>query len=307
MPTQESFAAVLSEAIASANLSLTDIVNQLEQQGLTLSTASLSYWKTGKSLPTRKNSLPVLNAIETMCSLPSGTLVRAVKNDVKTKRNRQIFVSETHPRLPDNTHAQVPKDSEDLESGINWEYEAEREIITDSYHISADFQSIQSEVMILARITNPSHSYLHISSYLSTDEGEFDTNDTGLRYMEGATIGDVIRHKNSKSITLRLDLPAERKVGDLHRVFYLPAPFHPTSPCKQSPNRHLAWPLRMYNCNVVFEGDVPDHIEWVTEATEQGRGGRVKQITTRNIQPDGNTVQITLENAQGVMGYFRWS
>ena len=63
----------------------------------------------------------------------------------------------------------------------------------------------------------------------------------------------------------------------------------------------------MYNCSITFEGDVPENIEWVTEATEQEHGGRVKQITTRRIRPDGNTVQITLENVQGIMGYFRWN
>lgn len=307
MVEQHTFSTILNQAIASSGLSLTNIVDELDKKGLTLSAASLSYWKTGKSLPTRRSSRPILEALEAMCSLTPGTLIQAAQSDSEANHNRHILNSSSHTRVPNNAHAQVPSESEDLESDIQWEYEAEREIIVDSYHISADFKQIQSEIMILARITNPTRSHLHISSYVSADDEQYADSETGLRYLEGAVIGEIIRHKDSRAITLRLDLPEERKVGELHRVFYLPAPFYPTSPCTLSPNRHLAWPLRLYNCSVCFEGDIPDNIEWVTEKTQQTHGARTKQITTQRVQPNGNTVQISLENAQGIMGYFRWS
>lgn len=307
MTAPRTFSTILTQAIASSGLSLTDIVNELGKQGLTISTASLSYWKTGKSLPTRKNSLPILQAIETICSLKPGTLVEAAKIDSQVNHNRRTFTSTYNNRAPDNTHTQVPADSEELESEIQWKYEAEREIIVDSFHVSADFKQIQSEVLILARITNPTHSHLHVSSYLSHDDTQYSDTETGLLYLEGATIGDIIRHENSRSITLRLDLPQERKVGELHRVFYLPTPYHPNSPCTESPFRYFAWPLRMYNCSIVFEGEVPENIEWVTEGSRHSNGSRIKQITTQRVQPSDNTVQITLENVQGIMGYFRWS
>ncbi|MBR6460107.1 MAG: hypothetical protein IKS49_08185 [Actinomycetaceae bacterium] len=307
MAEQRTFSTILTQAIASSGLSLTDIVNKLDQQGLTLSAASLSYWKTGKTLPTRKTSRPILEAIEDICSLAPGTLFEAAQSDSNANRGRHIPASTSKARIPDNTHTQVPRESEDLESDIDWSYEAEREILIDSFHISPDFMTIQGEITILARITHPSYSHLHISSYLSADEGEFADNETGLRYIEGAAIGDVIRHKNSKSLTVRLDLPEESKVGDLRRVFYLPPPYHASEPCTASPIRHFAWPLRMYNCHIFFEGKVPENIEWVTEETQERGISRVKHITTQRIQPSGNTVQISLENVQGVMGYFRWS
>ena len=106
---------------------------------------------------------------------------------------------------------------------------------------------------------------------------------------------------------MRLDLPEERKVGDLHRIFYLLAPHRSTSLCTQAGGRHLSWPLHMYNCSVVFEGDIPENIEWVTEETQEHDGSRVKQTMTQRVQPNGNAVQISLENAKGILGYFRWT
>lgn len=307
MAAQHAFSTILNQAIQSSGLSLTYISNELKKQGMNVSTASLSYWKTGKSLPTRKSSRPILAALETMCSLTPGTLIQAAQSDSKANRDRYILNSSSRTRVPNNAHAQVPSESEDLESNIQWDYEAEREIIIDSHHISADFMQIQSQIMILARIANTARSHLHISSYVGADDEQYADSETGLRYLEGAVIGDIIRHKDSRAITLRLDLSEERKVGELHRVFYLPAPFYPTSPCTVSPNRHLAWPLRMYNCSVTFEGDVPNKIEWVTEKTQEKHGARTKQITAQRVQPSGNTVQISLENIQGIMGYFRWT
>ncbi|MBR5951165.1 MAG: hypothetical protein IKZ87_07010 [Actinomycetaceae bacterium] len=307
MVEQHNFASVLNQAITSSGLSLTDIVNELDKQDLTLSAASLSYWKTGKSLPTRKSSLPILSAIEAMCSLPAGTLIKAARADSQANNNRQILSSASHTRVPDNVRSQVPKEAEDTEKDVNWEQEAEREILIDSHHISADFRGMRSEIMILSRIVTPTRSHLHVSSYLSEAEEKFSDTETGIRYLEGASVGEIIRHENNQTLTLRLDLPETCKVGDLHRVFYLPAPFTHPSPCKQSPNRYLAWPLRMYTCNLVFEGEVPENIEWVTEGTQERAGSRIKQVTTQRVYPSGNTVQISLENVKGIVGYFRWS
>lgn len=307
MASQHTFATILNQAIQSSGLSLTDIVNELDKQGLTVSAASLSYWKTGKTLPTRKSSVPILKAIEVLCSLTPRTLIDAAQSDAQVNSNRKILNSTSHNQTPATAHTQISSDSEEMDSKIQWEYEAEREILIDSYHVSADFTQIQSEIMILARVTNPARSHLHISSHSTTDEERFADNETGLRYLEGATVGDIIRHDNNHFITLRLDLPEDRKSGEMQRVFYLLAPFRHSTPCTQAPSRFFAWPLRMYNCHVFFEGDVPKNIEWVSEETQEHNGSRIKQITTQRIQPNGNTVQVTLENVRKITGYFRWT
>lgn len=64
------FATRLSRAVAERGVSLHGLRADLRAGGLDVSVATLSYWSTGRSLPTRGRSLEVVQALESLLGLP---------------------------------------------------------------------------------------------------------------------------------------------------------------------------------------------------------------------------------------------
>lgn len=81
----DDFAAALRCAIAARGVSLGHLRRVLAEEGFTISTASLSYWQSGRSVPERPSSLAALGALERCLELPRGFLahrVPGVRRDV---------------------------------------------------------------------------------------------------------------------------------------------------------------------------------------------------------------------------------
>ena len=76
--TGNEFARRLSAAIAARNLSLERLRAHLAQHGVEVSTATLSYWSTGRSRPTRTKSMAVVDFLETVLQVDSGHLSEAL-------------------------------------------------------------------------------------------------------------------------------------------------------------------------------------------------------------------------------------
>jgi len=69
-----SFAEALRNAIDRRGLGLERIRDHLQQRGVTISVATLSYWRSGRSRPERKSSLEALPHLEEVLGLPPGAL-----------------------------------------------------------------------------------------------------------------------------------------------------------------------------------------------------------------------------------------
>ncbi|MGO4956438.1 helix-turn-helix domain-containing protein [Luteococcus sp. Sow4_B9] len=76
------FAQRLTAAIARRGLSLHRIQTRLTAADLKVSTATLSYWASGRSRPTRGRSLDVVRALEQILDVEAGHLVRAMTTEV---------------------------------------------------------------------------------------------------------------------------------------------------------------------------------------------------------------------------------
>lgn len=85
-----SFAGVLSAAIQQRGLSLERIRARLEAAGVPVSIATLSYWQSGRSLPTRARSYHTLVELEKILHLDSGTLTIFTYTTVG-RRRRALF------------------------------------------------------------------------------------------------------------------------------------------------------------------------------------------------------------------------
>lgn len=122
--SQAEFSAVLSAAIAQRDLTLNRIVQRLQESGTPVSIATLSYWQTGRSLPTRTRSLRVLQELEKILRVPAGHLTGALppqgaaRWEAAPKRPQDQRISETLASLgfrpePDFTN-QTLQDSIDV-------------------------------------------------------------------------------------------------------------------------------------------------------------------------------------------------
>jgi len=92
--TQPAFSAVLSRAVQARGLSLDRIRARLEAAGVPVSNATLSYWQSGRSLPTRARSLRTLVELEAILQLDAGTLIELIRTaDGRTRH--QLFAWQT--------------------------------------------------------------------------------------------------------------------------------------------------------------------------------------------------------------------
>ena len=65
---------VLRAAIQASGLSLNRIQFRLQERGLMVSSATLSYWQSGRRRPTRQESVLVVRTLEDVLRVPEGTL-----------------------------------------------------------------------------------------------------------------------------------------------------------------------------------------------------------------------------------------
>lgn len=77
---QPTFAAVLSKAVQARGLSLDRIRARLEMAGVPVSNATLSYWQSGRSMPTRARSLRTLVELESILELEPGSLIELIRS-----------------------------------------------------------------------------------------------------------------------------------------------------------------------------------------------------------------------------------
>ncbi|MGO4957761.1 helix-turn-helix domain-containing protein [Luteococcus sp. Sow4_B9] len=77
-PGEADFAARLAASVQQRGLSLSRIRRRVEEMGLSVSEATLSYWCTGRSRPIRASSLEVVRALEIILGTEPGWLVAAL-------------------------------------------------------------------------------------------------------------------------------------------------------------------------------------------------------------------------------------
>lgn len=77
-PSAADFADTLSRAVSRRGLTLENLSQQLRDQGRPVSISTLSCWQTGRSIPSRANSIKAVESLEGLLGLPEGMLIRAL-------------------------------------------------------------------------------------------------------------------------------------------------------------------------------------------------------------------------------------
>ncbi|MBR6459799.1 MAG: helix-turn-helix transcriptional regulator [Actinomycetaceae bacterium] len=297
-----SFASRLNEAFINAPWSLDRIVEMLAEQDLHISQATLSHWRTGRSVPKRHNSLRIVAALEEILGLTPQSLISLLRSYTEIHADNLAPSSETKPHHIDSSFNILFEDSD---REMDWSNEIQRELLEGETIISSDFLTQTHTVVILARVPQKANPCLHVRIGLDETDVIPETGYVELFDIKGATIGERKLYNNGRTTVTRLDLPDSCYPGQLHRISYTYS-YQSTIPFTEGLLQIFAWPLRFYVNRVEFEGKVPKHIEWVEETIREEDHKTYTSIATRPVVPIGNTIQICIENPASSRGQFRW-
>ena len=84
------FAEALRHAIDQRGLGLERIRDRLNQRGVSISVATLSYWQSGRSRPERKASLAALPHLEAVLGEPPGSLLATLAPQSLRRRRARV-------------------------------------------------------------------------------------------------------------------------------------------------------------------------------------------------------------------------
>ena len=292
--------------MASSDMSLGALTRELNARGFSIAQATLSYWKSGRSVPRRASSFPIVEEIEKILNLVPGVLLAALNNKPNNGddvlRSMKYFAGvDMAPQYADTYDKER---FQLLDAGVEWENEARREILDEEIVISSDFMFLTKRTTVVARAMKDSGATLHVSASLEPEEMADKRNNPEIYDIEGAEVLSMKFIDGGATSIVELGLP-DKPAPCMHRVaysygFYAPQPF------TEIPGRAFAWPLTFYTCSVVFEGEAPRHIEWIVMASDDGKDGRQKTILTQELTPVNNKVQVSVENIGNCIAYMRW-
>lgn len=297
-----SFASRLDEALIAAPYSLDRIVDILAKQGLKVSQATLSHWRSGRSTPKRYNSLRIVAALEDILTLPSQALSSLLPSDIKKNTDASPPESGTEPSPVDSSFSFL---YDEADRATDWSNEVQREFMEGETVVSADFLTQTYSFVILARVPQVQHPCLHVSVGLNNTDVIPETGYVDFYNIKGATIGERQVYADGLTTVTRLDLPSSCYPGQLHRISFTYS-CQSTVPYTTSLLQLLVWPLHFYVSRVEFEGKVPENIEWIEETVQEEDNATYTSISTRPVIPIGNTIQICIEKPEATRGYFRW-
>lgn len=306
--TTAGFAVQLRGALARSGLSLQQVVNTLAERGMPTTQATLSYWKSGRSLPRRKSSKPIVVELERILGLSKDTLIEALQQDLRAVgATRQASLL-----APSSGSAPTPIGITDNDRWrefsplIDWESDVRRETMSETITIRADRMSATRQIVCLARIPRTPAAAFHAGVFLNEDDVVPDGG-PDLHGVEGATVGSIVTSDDGRSSVVRLDIPSGLRPGELHRIGFS-YDYFSTQPLRQACERAFAWPLRLYTARVVFEATEADHRQiQYTHARADLRGRITHHVTSSMEVPVfAQAAQVTLENVTPSFGRFHW-
>lgn len=237
--TLGSFADTLRRAIADRGLPLDRLHARLEQSGVPVSVATLSYWQSGRSQPERKRSLDALAHLEEILDLDAGTLLATLPSTRERARRAEVVgLDAVWPERPQTTVL------ERLDT--RWDEELDRVSLHDVLVIGADRrqESLTVRQVLRARRDGPDrrvvlHCHDDPAGALPSIEplqgcrvGALETDDVGVTGAE-------------------LVFPRPLRRGESHIVEYRLASGDP-GPLEHEYQRRLRLPMRVYVLEVHF-------------------------------------------------------
>lgn len=215
-----SFAEVLTEAIQSRGLSLERIRGRLDEAGVPVSIATLSYWQSGRSLPTRARSYHTLVALEDILDLESGHLTRHTHtSDGRTRR--ELFPWQSV--MPGTEIAtQIIADL-----GIDMQGQLARVAMNDRLTIKADRSEAHQESRLLWRADRNGLHRWPLVLEQDADPGDVDAVPS-VEAVFGCRVGEVVEVPERHLVVAEMLSPRSLLRGE-HMLSEYRITFAPTS------------------------------------------------------------------------------
>lgn len=213
----DSFADVLTAAIQNRGLSLERIRARLTTAGVPVSIATLSYWQSGRSLPTRSRSYHTLVELEHILNVAPGHLTQHTHTaDGRTRR--ELF--EWRSVLPSRDLAtQIIE-----ELGIDMQGQLTRVTMNDRTEVAED----RSESSLIVRVVwRAERQGLHRWAVVNEQDAELAATPS-IEPIFGCVLGEVVAVPERKLIVAEMLAPRPMQRGDLftseYRLTFGPSP-----------------------------------------------------------------------------------
>ena len=299
------FARELNSALGNNSFSPEIVVKELNRRGFPLPLRTFNYWLQGFFLPRFESTFRLISALENILGVTDSRLSDSLLHDLSTGRyriprdfDRKTIVG-TPPKLLGNSSERF---FTIIDGKVDWSADLVRKAIKDEIRINEDFTEFCHSVTVLGLVPDAPNPSLTISTIY--EEGENFLGEDSFYDIKGARVGKIDSYKEDDVTVygIQLYLPDGLIPGQLHEISYT-WDFETPKPTFKMAERIFPQVLDFYSATLIFDGDVPQGIEYVTYADEEEElNPKVSDIPV--IRQD-NTVSITTGNFGDIAGYFR--
>ena len=239
------FAEVLTEAIQARGLSLERIRARLDAANVPVSIATLSYWQSGRSLPTRARSYHTLVELERILDVDAGHLTSLTHtSDGRTRK--ELFPWQSVLPVRDLAASIIG----DL--GIDMQGQLARVTMMDRLAVGADRTEHLQESRILWRAErNGLHRWPLVLHQDADDAGAVPS----VEAVFGCQVGEVIEVPERHLVVAEMVAPRVLQRGE-HLLTETRIRYAPTSTPSFRMNRASADPVRVLSMCVTFDAHV---------------------------------------------------
>lgn len=234
------FATALAESITRRGLTLQAISARLAANGTPVSVPTLSYWQTGRSVPTRSRSIKGVEALERILEITPGTLVHALTGTGGARPSR-VAVAENDA---------VPQALAEL--GLT--FDRNFQVITqeDQLVIAADRTSVSLTTRRVLRALRDKVDRVPLVHQHAGPGGGA----PAVVALSGCRVGSTTHRVEDSLVAAELVLPRPLRQGEHHMVEY-----RIDRPCVAQPvtsfSRSLPSTMTALVVEVLFEGTTP--------------------------------------------------
>lgn len=283
---QRPFHDVLSEAVQARDLTLERLSARLKALGTPVSIATLSYWQSGRSLPTRARSIKALEHLEAILQLSPGHLVSALPGDSFTRWDPLAV-------LPPQERIQAIV----AEMGMDLNRHLTTLSMMDSVTVSPDGLSNEQVTRQLLRAEEDhlEHTPIVLSQAPLTGGGGA----PGLRAGLGCTLGQMAVDDDAGFVVAEMRFPRPLQRGDMALVEYVA--LWESDQVETSFDRSLAAGARFLVMEATFEGKAPvEAAYWYTPSHQ-----RADEERSQIVHP-GRHIQVALRDVPAGIHRLAW-
>ncbi len=278
------FAATFSAAVQSRNLTLDRISARLRAAGVPVSVATLSYWQTGRSRPTRARSMRAVAELELILRCEPGTLTNALPVEPVGLR----WDPTTAVDAADTARAIIA--DLNVDSSHRWA----RLSIHDQMHIGPDRTETSQLTREIRRAERDGlRTWAHVVQQDSADDVSPE-----IEAVSGCFVGQIVQVPEQRLTVVEMVLPRALSRGQMVMTEMMTVWGQTTTPSYRI-ERSIPFQLPELLLDVSFDCDLPSKLEHYVH------GESAEQVDDRAIILGQAAQAITLNAPPGVHG-MRW-